>query len=119
MQERSASHLGYPYNLVYEYEDLHRFLRYSINNLGDPFVTSNYGVHSREFECAVVGFFARLWRIEPGDAWGYVTTCGTEGNLHGMLLARECHPDGVCCTHLARRTIAYSRLQGTIAWTWR
>jgi len=27
--------------------------------------------------------------------WGYVTTCGTEGNLHGILLARECHPDGI------------------------
>jgi histidine decarboxylase len=74
LQERSASHMGYPYNLVYEHDDLHRFLRYSINNLGDPFVTSNYGVHSREFECAVVDFFARLWRIEPSECWGYVTT---------------------------------------------
>lgn len=24
-----------------------------------------------------------------------MTTCGTEGNLHGILLARECHPDGI------------------------
>ena len=29
------------------------------------------------------------------DYWGYVTTCGTEGNLHGILLAREKLPDGV------------------------
>jgi histidine decarboxylase len=27
-----------------------------------------------------------------------VTTCGTEGNLHGMLLARECQPEGVLYT---------------------
>ena len=98
LQIRSANHLGYPYNLVFEHDDLHRFLRYSINNLGDPFVASNYGVHSRDFECAVIDFFARLWKIEPDESWGYVTTCGTEGNLHGMLLARECHPNGVLYT---------------------
>lgn len=98
LQRRSARHMGYPYNLNYDHDELHRFLRYSINNLGDPFVPSNYGVHSREFECAVIEFFAGLWKIDPGESWGYVTTCGTEGNLHGVLLARECHPDGVLYT---------------------
>ena len=98
LQRRSSRHLGYPYNLVYDHEDLHRFLRYSINNLGDPFVTSNYGVHSREFERSVIDFFASMWKIDRGEYWGYVTTCGTEGNLHAMLLARECQPDGVLYT---------------------
>ena len=83
---------------VYDHDDLHRFMRYSINNLGDPFIPSNYGVHSREFEVAVMDFFANLWKIDKGDYWGYVTTCGTESNLHGMLLARECHPNGVLYT---------------------
>ena len=73
-------------------------MRYSINNLGDPFVPSNYGVHSRQFEVAVVDFFAKLWKAPEDDYWGYVTTCGTEGNLHGMLLARETFPDGVIYT---------------------
>jgi len=36
-----------------------------------------------------------LWKIKKPDYWGYVTTCGTECNLHGLLLARECHPDGI------------------------
>merc|ERR1719162_1118442 len=76
-------------------EELHKFMRYSINNLGDPFLPSNYGVHSRQFEVAVIDFFAKLWKMEEGKYWGYVTTCGTEGNLHGMLLARELLPDGV------------------------
>ena len=89
LQRRTARHLGYPYNLDYQNRELDRFMRYSINNLGDPFVPSNYGVHSRQFEVAVVDFFARLWRADPNDYWGYVTTCGTEGNLYGMLLARE------------------------------
>ena len=99
LQRRSARHLGYPYNLNHsQNDDLARFMRYSINNLGDPYVTSNYGVHSREFEVAVVDFFAKLWKAPADDYWGYVTTCGTEGNLHAMLLAREAHPDGVLYT---------------------
>jgi histidine decarboxylase len=52
-------------------------------------------VHSRQFECSVIDFFANLWKIPENEYWGYVTTCGTEGNLHGILLARECHPDGI------------------------
>jgi len=36
-----------------------------------------------------------MWKMDKDSYWGYVTTCGTEGNLHGILLARECHPDGV------------------------
>jgi len=95
LKSRSSVHFGYPYNLMYNHEELYQFMKYSINNLGDPFVPSNYGVHSRQFECSVIDFFADLWNIDPGEYWGYVTTCGTEGNLHGILLARECHPDGI------------------------
>lgn len=95
LKQRSSVHFGYPYNLMYNHEELYEFMKYSINNLGDPFEPSNYGVHSRQFECSVIDFFADLWKISPGDYWGYVTTCGTEGNLHGILLARECHPDGI------------------------
>jgi hypothetical protein len=40
----------YPYNLAFDYGALEGLNRYSINNLGDPFIESNYGVHSREFE---------------------------------------------------------------------
>jgi histidine decarboxylase len=29
------------------------------------------------------------------DWWGYITTCGTEGNLYGLLLGRETYPDGI------------------------
>uniref|UniRef100_A0A7S2PDB3 Histidine decarboxylase n=1 Tax=Leptocylindrus danicus TaxID=163516 RepID=A0A7S2PDB3_9STRA len=95
LKRKSSVHFGYPYNLMYNHQELYEFMKYSINNLGDPFVTSNYGVHSRQFECSVVDFFAKLWKMKDDDYWGYVTTCGTEGNLHGILLARECHPDGI------------------------
>eukprot|EP01104_Vermistella_antarctica_P007624 TRINITY_DN1871_c0_g1_i3.p1 TRINITY_DN1871_c0_g1~~TRINITY_DN1871_c0_g1_i3.p1 ORF type:complete len:599 (-),score=69.03 TRINITY_DN1871_c0_g1_i3:544-2298(-) len=95
LSERSRSHLGYPYNLSFRSDELRNFLRYSINNLGDPFVASNYGVHSRVFEVAVLKFFADLWKIGQDEFWGYVTTCGTEGNLHAILVAREVLPDAI------------------------
>jgi hypothetical protein len=44
---------GYPYNLDFDYGALSQLQQYSINNLGDPFIESNYGVHSRQFEVSV------------------------------------------------------------------
>lgn len=50
LEVRTRHHLGYPYNLDFDYGALAELQRFSINNLGDPFVESNYGVHSRAFE---------------------------------------------------------------------
>lgn len=91
--ERSYHHLGYPYNLKFNHQELSPFLEYLINNLGDPFIESNYAVHSRPFEVKVLEFFAELWEIEKEDYWGYVTCSGTEGNLYGLILAREVLPN--------------------------
>ena len=97
LQQKTQSHFGYPYNLNLNHLDrLSTFLRYSINNLGDPYIPSNYAIHSRPFECAVVDFFAHLFQCSPTTPrswWGYVTTSGTEGNLHGILCAREALPE--------------------------
>jgi len=82
--ERTKHHLGYPYNLDFDYGALAQLQHFSINNLGDPFIESNYGVHSRQFEVGVLDWFARLWEIEKDEYWGYITNCGTEGNLHGF-----------------------------------
>ena len=57
----------------------------SINNLGDPWVESNYGVHSREFEIGILDWFAKLWDIKKDDMWGYVTNCGTIFLYHHLL----------------------------------
>lgn len=95
MKNRSFFHLGYPYNLTFDLDILKPLQNYSINNLGDPFIESNYGVHSREFEIGVLNWFAELWEIGKQDMWGYITNCGTEGNLHGILVGRENHPDAV------------------------
>ncbi|KAK9836835.1 hypothetical protein WJX74_009277 [Apatococcus lobatus] len=95
LAERTSHHMGYPYNLDFEYGALDGLQKFSINNLGDPFIASNYGVHSREFEVGVLHWFARLWEIDQDEYWGYITNCGTEGNLHGILVGRENLPDGV------------------------
>ncbi|WVZ09530.1 hypothetical protein V8G54_014060 [Vigna mungo] len=70
-------------------------LHFSINNLGDPFIESNYGVHSRQFEVGVLDWFAQLWELEKNKYWGYITNCGTKGNLHGILVGREVFLDGI------------------------
>ncbi len=93
IKDRTKYHLGYPYNLDFKYNNLSRFMKYSINNLGDPFQESNYGVHSRKFELEILEFFSKLWKIN--DYWGYVTNSGTEGNLQSILVARENFPDGI------------------------
>lgn len=93
--EKTKYHLGYPYNLDFDYGALSQLQHFSINNLGDPFIESNYGVHSRQFEVGVLDWFARLWELEKEEYWGYITNCGTEGNLHGILVGREVLPDGI------------------------
>lgn len=92
---KTQFHLGYPYNLNLDNKCLAKFIDYSINNLGDPFIESNYGVHSRMFEIAVLDWFASLWGLERENYWGYVTSCGTEGNLQGIYMGREMLSDGI------------------------
>jgi hypothetical protein len=77
LRGKSSVHFGYPYNLMFDFTELTQFLKYSINNLGDPFVPSNYGVHSRQFECSVIDFFASLWKMPPNEYWGYGTYIAT------------------------------------------
>lgn len=57
---------------------------------GDPFIESNYGVHSREFEIGVLQWFARLWEIEPHDFWGYITNCGTGARATRCICTSRC-----------------------------
>lgn len=46
-------------------------------------------------QVGVLNWFARLWEIDEEDYYGYITTCGTEGNLHGLYVGRENLPDGI------------------------
>lgn len=89
--ERTEVHLGYPYNLKQSYGDLRPFMDFFLNNLGDAYAGSNYGINTQDLEREVIDAFTDMWggnrQSEP--LWGAVTSCGTEGNLLGILYGRE------------------------------
>jgi histidine decarboxylase len=87
--------VGYPVNAVFDYSPLFRFLSYPLNNVGDPFVPSNYRLNTHAIECEVLQAFAEMTHAPAKGWWGYVTNGGTEGNMYGIFLARELHPEGV------------------------
>lgn len=95
IREQAGTFIGYPCRGRFDYSALYGFLRYPVNNVGDPFAPSTYRVHTREIEREVLAWFAELTHIPPGDYWGYVTNGGTEGNIYGLFLARELYPQGV------------------------
>ncbi len=95
LKEKSYFHAGYPFNLSHDYDALSSFLKFTLINLGDPFIESNCGIDSRRFEKEVLDIFANLYKLPEDDYWGYVTSGGTEGNLYGIFVGREVYPDGI------------------------
>jgi histidine decarboxylase len=95
LDQATEGFLGYPVSKDFEIDELQDFLRFPLNNLGDPFAESTFKVATREFEREVVQFVAKLLRASADEVWGYVTNGGTEGNLYGLYLARETLPRGV------------------------
>ena len=95
IQSAANSQVGYPANQSFDYSPLLPFLKYSLNNVGDPFHDSNYWSNTHGIEREVITRFARLMRLDPDQAWGYVTSGGTESNLYGLYLAREMFPNGI------------------------
>ncbi len=96
-QMRSGSdwQVGFPGNQKFDYSPLLPFLQFSLNNVGDPFHDSGYRVNTHEIEREVIARFADFTRIDPDQAWGYVTSGGTEGNMYGLYLARELFPNAM------------------------
>ena len=91
----SEKMLGYPSARNLNYDFLAPLLNYALNNVGDPFVKGSMHVNSCEFEREVLTFWAKLFRAPENNWWGYVTSGGTEGNLYGLYLARECFENGI------------------------
>jgi histidine decarboxylase len=95
IRQEAGTFIGYPCSALFDYRPLFRFLGYPINNVGDPFVPSNFHLNTHEFEREVLGVFRQLTHAPAGSFWGYVTSGGTEGNMYGIFLARELYPDGL------------------------
>ena len=87
--------VGFPGNQKFDYSPLLPFLQFSLNNVGDPFHDSGYRGNTHEVEREVIARFAEFTRIDPAQAWGYVTSGGTEGNMYGLYLARELFPNAM------------------------
>ncbi len=86
--------IGYPESADFNYTNLERFMRFSINNCGDWGEYCNYLLNSFDFEKEVMEYFANLFKIPFEESWGYVTNGGTEGNMFGCYLGREIFPNG-------------------------
>jgi histidine decarboxylase len=95
LQDVATRELGFPVAFDFDYDALAPFLKFSLNNAGDPFTPMTYLLNSHEFEREVVSFFALLARAPADEWWGYVTNGSTEGNLYGLYLARELLPNGI------------------------
>ncbi len=95
LKDKTKRMIGYPTNLSFDIHGIERFLEFSINNVGDPYIDGTYKLNSHEFERDVIDFFAKLYRLDKAESWGYVTHGGTEGNMYGLFLARELLPDGI------------------------
>lgn len=96
LEGSARTFVGYPCNQRFDYSNLHRFLKFAANNVGDPFAPGcRLRLNTHDFEREVIADFAELTRAGKDESWGYVTNGGTEGNMYGLYLARELHPDGM------------------------
>lgn len=94
LEHASKNYSGYPASLKFDYSDLYRFMDMSINNIGDPYDSSNYHVNTHEIEAEVIDFFAELFNIKERHT-GYVTNGGTEGNLYGLYVGSYYYPGAI------------------------
>lgn len=93
LEERSSRSLGFPLHAAPRLSYLQEFLRYNLNNLGDPFEEGYYAVNSFGLEREVVRWYAGLTHLP--EAWGYVTSGGTEGNIRGLSFGKFLHPEAL------------------------
>ncbi|EDQ4202102.1 histidine decarboxylase [Salmonella enterica] len=86
--------ISYPDAADLDVSILNKFNEFVFNNYGDWAEDSNHILNTFEFEREVIEWFAKLLNIDINKCWGYVTNGGTEGNMYGCLLGRECFPNG-------------------------
>lgn len=89
LEKEGMLFMGYPCSEVYDYSELNALLKYSINNIGDPFESCNYHLNTHHFEQEVIEYFKDITIAGNNKVWGYVTNGSTEGNLYGLYIARN------------------------------
>lgn len=91
----AATNIGFPAATDLDLGALAPFLRFMVNNLGDPGTDGAYPIHTKAQEREAVTTIADLLRAPAGDRWGYVTGGASEGTEHALHLARTRHPDAI------------------------
>ncbi|QUX97566.1 glutamate decarboxylase [Marinomonas sp. CT5] len=95
MSEKKQLFLGYQTNQDVQFSSsLLPFLTLNLLNLGDGFEDGSYEINAKQFERAVIDYYARLWGFStsfpPRSYWGHTTAMGsTEGNLYALWNARD------------------------------
>ena len=102
LEKAKEQQLGYPISQIsnqgIDFSPLSRFRGYAINNVGGPSTSSQMQSNTHDFELGVLRWFCELWELDEEEMWGYISTGGTESNLQGLFVARECFPDGILYT---------------------
>lgn len=87
---QSECELGYPGNQdiqlgdFFEWYSANGLDRVCLNNAGDPFSSAASRMSSHRFEREVLEYFAPFYGFAPNSFWGLVSSCGTDGNNHGI-----------------------------------
>lgn len=62
MHEESLKRvIGFPINSTYSYEPVIPYLKYTINNIGDPYVPTTVLFNTHDDEKDLLNFFIDLW----------------------------------------------------------
>lgn len=95
MAGRSHHTIGYPGNQNIELQEFYKWYyesglcNISMNNVGNPRKDSPYSLNTHEFENEVINFFAPRYGFDESEAWGIVTSSGTDGNNHGIYFGAK------------------------------
>lgn len=104
LREEEKYKLGYPESLMSVYKDPmsnrklidNRILGIEddsiadklLLNVGDPAIDSTSFTEAKHFEREVIDIFGKYFKLDTGEAAGYVTGGGTEGNFSGLWWSR-------------------------------
>lgn len=92
--ERSSYYIGFPNSRIFSFEELGDFLKFNINNIGDPY-HPNAGINTCHFEQEVIAFWSEQFHLDPESAWGYITNGSTEAIMYGITQGRDRFEDAV------------------------
>lgn len=90
--DASNHYVGFPNSRIFSYSTLAKFLKFNINNIGDPY-HPNSGMNTCDQEVELINFFSKMFKLCESEAWGSATNGSSESTLFAMLAARERFPD--------------------------